>query len=590
MTSHSRQPTQLEMLAALKSHRMDGLRMLRVTREQAVILHDPCSEILLTGSNRGGKTLLAAARFASIVRDIPITTIDGDEIHCRLPHQRSRAMLTWVIGDHLKHIGQTLYRVLFKEGLFDMVKDRRTGFWRAWNPLMFPEDRGIERSERRPAPPLIPGFSIEREISANSDILDVAWYHANLYQFESVTMKNGTQIMAYANSSEVKQGDPVDEIWMDENLVYDEYYDEYVMRLLDKAGRICWSTIARDESAAFCQVDDRARQQEEEVARGERQPAEVTTRMHRVTLANNPFISEAEKQIANERLSGERAQLVRIQGVRSDRVIAIYSEFSPDFHCVEYSNKATNDKITEILAGNNWTPPGNWTRELILDPGTVKPAVLFGTIPPPELWDHNEPYFIVYNEIFIRRLDAYAIAAKIAEMEQVPIYERMIIDGQAAQQTPMGFSFTIGRQYANAFDTKKIMSISSGGIAHFIPGDIDFKQRSTKVRTALRMRQCGRPQLRIITQRCPETVKQMIRNRRKTDNAGNPLEDPADRQVDDLRCCLEYWISRHPTYVEPPASTDDIVDAGTRAWRQRMSEHKSWQSRQDQSISIGVAT
>lgn len=581
-------PQQMEMLAALKNHRMDGLRMLRVTREQAEILKDPCSEILITGSNRGGKTLLAAARFASIVRDIPIITVDGESIDCRLPHQKGRALLTWVIGDHLKHIGQTLYRVLFKPGLFQMVKDSRTGWWRAWNPLMYPEDRTCPRSERKPAPPLIPGFSIERDIDPASDILDAAWYHANLYQFESITLKNGTQIMAYANSSEVKQGDPVDEIWMDENLVYDEYYDEYVMRLLDNAGRMCWSTIARDESAAFCQVDDRATAQEEEVARGEREPRDVTTRCHRVTLAKNPFIAEDEKAKAAERMSGERANLVRIQGLRSDRVIAVYSEFSSEFHCVRYPNESQNDEVTRILEANNWEPPSTWTRELILDPGTIKPAVLFGTVPPPELWDHNEPYFILYKEIFIRRLDAYQIAAKIVEMEHDPMFNRMIIDGQAAQQKPMGFSWSVGRQYELAFEQKKIISITSGGVTHFIPGDPDFQARSTRVRAALRMRQCGRPQLRIITQRCPETVKQMLRNRRKTDNAGNPLEEPADKQVDDLRVCVEYWLSRQPTYVKPPESASAIVDPGTRAWRERMEAFGS--RRQDQSVPIGITT
>lgn len=587
MTGHSHSRAQLEMLANLKRHRMDGLRMLRVTREQAEILRDPCSEILLTGSNRGGKTLLAAARFASIVRDIPVTTIDGEEIDCRLPHQKNRALLTWVIGDHLKHIGQTLYRVLFKPGLFQMVMDKQTGWWRAWNPLMFPGDKDIPRADRKPAPPLIPGFSIDREIDPNSDILDVAWYHANLYQFESVTLKNGTQIMAYANSSEVKQGDPVDEIWMDENLVYDEYYDEYVMRLLDNAGRMCWSTISRDESEAFCQVDDRAKAQEEEVARGERLPEQVTTRCHRVTLAKNPFISEEEKAKANERLSGERAQLVRIQGVRSDRVIAIYSEFDPQFHCVKYSDPSMNDKVTELLEANNWQPPANWTRELILDPGTRKPAVLFGTVPPPELWDHHEPYLIIYNEIFVRNLNAYEIAAKIETLDHDRLYERMIIDGQAARQTPMGFAWTIGRQYEIAFEQKKIFSISSGGISHFIPGDPDFKARSNLVRSTLRMRQCGRPQLRIVTQRCPETVKQMLRNRRKTDNAGNPLEEPADKQTDDCRVCVEYWVSRHPTYVEPPTSPESMTSANSRAWKARMEEFKRSNSR-DQSVSIGI--
>jgi hypothetical protein len=588
MTS-SNSTSKLEALTALKSRRMDGLRMLRFTREQADILRDPCSEIMLTGSNRGGKTLLSAARFAAIARDVPLMTMDGDLIDCRLPHQKDRALLMWVIGDYLKHIGQTIYRVLFRPGLFKMVLDEQTGWWRAWNPVMFPADRDIPRHKQMPAPPLIPGFSLEKDIDKNSDILDVAWYHANLNQFESVTLKNGTQILAYANSSEVKQGDPVDEIWIDEQLVFDEYYDEYVMRLLDNAGRLLWSTIPRDASAAYGQVEERAIMQEEEVSRGERKPEEITTRLHRVTLAKNPFISEEQKAMANERLSGDRAQLVRIQGMRSDRIIAVYGEFNPDFHCVKYHDDLMNDRVTKALEKNNWAPPANWTRELIIDPGTVKPAVLFGTVPPPDLWDHGEPYFIVYGEIYIRRLDAFGIAAKIAEMEIDPTFERMIIDNQMARQKPAGFSKTVGQQYADAFKTKQIQAVQTG--YSFLPGDPDFQQRSTKVRTALRMRPCGRPQFRIITQRCPETVKQMLRNVRKTDKQGNPLEEPAEHQQDDLRVTVEYWLSRHPTWIEPPESIDRSKEPGLRAWEQWIKEQdeRLGKSRTDGSIPIGIA-
>lgn len=584
--------SRLDQLAQLQAHRLDGLRMLRFTREQAEILRDPCSEILLSGSNRGGKTLLAAARFAAIARDIPLTTMDGDRIDCRLSHQKDRALLMWVIGDYLKHIGQTIYRVLFMPGLFKCVIDRDTGFLRAWNPVMFPDDWNIPLNQRKPSPPLIPGLDLMHNISPNSDILDVAWYHANLNQFESVIMKNGTRINAYANSSEVKQGDPVDEIWMDEHLVFDSYYDEYVMRLLDNSGRILWSTIPRDESAAYGQVEERALAQEDELAKGERQPADITTRLHRLTLAKNPFIPEEEKAKAAERMSGERAQLVRIQGVRSDRLLAVYGEFTPDFHCVEYANPLQNDRVTEALRANNWEPPANWTRELIIDPGTIKPGVLFGTVPPPEMWDDGEPYYIIYKEIYVRRLDAYQIADRIAQMEHDPTFERMIIDNQMARQKPAGFSKTVGQQYAEAFETKKIMSIQTG--YSFLPGDPDFGQRSARVRTALRMRPCGRPQFRIVISRCPETVRQMLRNVRKTDKHGNPLEEPADHQYDDLRVCVEYWLSRHPQWIEPPVSAERLKDPGLLAWERW---NKSMEERYGKtpfgmgnSVSCGIAS
>lgn len=583
----------VEAVTALKKMKLDGLKMLRLTPKQAGIAADPCSEIMIEGSNRASKTLVAAARYASIARGIPIKTTDGKEVHCRMQHQQDRALLMWVIGDHLRHIGQTIYRVLFQPGLFRIVLDKDTGFYRAWNPVTFPKDWNIPRHLRLPSPPLIPGFDAEHNIDPSSDIADVAWYHASLHQFERVQLKNGTQIYAYANSSEVKQGDPVDEIWQDENMVYPEYYEEYVMRLLDNAGRLCWSTIPRDECPAYNGVLERAKNQYEEVLREERTEEEVNTKVFNLTLAENAFISEEEKKKASERVTSERGHMVRILGKSSERFIAVYPEFEAKFHCVEYTGEFAdrNDKVTEALRKNNWSPPQNWTKELILDPGTVKPGLIFGCVPPMEFWDHAEPYFIIYNEIYIRRLDAYMIAEKIQEKEFSPVFQRMIIDEQMARQKPAGFSKTVAQQYSEAFELKGIQSIDTG--FSFIPGDPNFKQRSTLVRKALRDRPCGRPQLRIIAERCPETIKQMTRNVRKQDKLGNPLEEPADHQMDDLRVCVEYWLSRHPKWVEPQNANVDLTDPGVQLF---LKKQKEWEKEklemsfsQDNSVSIGIS-
>lgn len=583
----------VEAVTQLRKSKLDGLKMLRLTPKQAAIAADPCSEILIEGSNRASKTLVAAARFSSIARGIPIKTTDGKEVHCRLAHQNDRALLMWVIGDHLRHIGQTIYRVLFQPGLFRIVMDQDTGFYRAWNPVTFKDDWNIPRHLRLPSPPLIPGFDLEHNIDPSSDIADAAWYHASLHQFERVQFKNGTQIYAYANSSEVKQGDPVDEIWQDENMVYPEYYEEYVMRIVDNAGRMCWSSIPRDECPAYNGVHERAKNQQEECDREERAESEINTKVFNLTLAENPFISEEEKKKASERVTSERGHMIRILGKSSERFIAVYPEFNAKFHCVEYSGEFEhlNDKVTEALRKSNFRPPRGWTKEIIIDPGTVKPAVLFGMIPPPEFWDHAEPYLIIYDEIYIRRLDAFMIAAKIAEKEFNPVYHRMIIDEQMARQKPAGFSNTVAQQYSKAFETLGIQSAETG--FSFIPGDPSFRQRSTLVRKALRDRPCGRPQLRIVADKCPETVKQLTRNTRKQDRQGNPLEEPADHQLDDLRECTEYWVSRHPKWVEPQNPGVDITDPGTRLFLQKM---KEWEKEslemaatKDNSVSIGIS-
>lgn len=532
--------TFVKAASALLHKKLDGLDMIRVTDWQAAVISDRCREILLTGPNRGGKSLTAATRFSSLVRDRHVLDVHGNRITARHEYHRGIPLLTWVIGDYEKHIGQTIYPLLFDEGAYSMVRDESTGFWRSWNPVVNPSDNDIPLSDRKPAPPLIP----EREIKA------ISWNDRGKRVFEQVTLKNGTQIRAYASSGEVKQGDKVHAIWIDEHIVRDSDYSEFTARLIDYQGSMFWSSIARDESVAYILVEDRAEEQAKEVAKGERDETEVTTRVHRIGKDENPFVSEEAKAEFASRVMGERDYLVRVEGKRSGSVIAVYPEFSEFTHTVYYGDER-DDELCKILERNNWFPPQDWTRELILDPGTQKPGVLFGAVPPPELWQESEPYLIVYGEIFIRRLDAVGIAREVNARERGNVFNRFIIDGKAAAQKPMGFSGTVGANYSEKFKAEKLECVASG--SQFTPGDPNFRQRSTLLKSYLRQRKCGYPQLRIVKHRCPELVKQMRTNVRKTDRDGNPTEEAADNQIDDLRDCLEYWASRRPTYVRPPA-------------------------------------
>ena len=534
----------IPMLVALQERNKDGLKMARVTATQAEILGDDRSEILCAGGNRGSKTFCAAMRFASIARDVPVQTMpdaDGNTqmIHCRLKHQRNRPLIMWCIGDYLPHIGQVLYKSLFEPGLYYRIKDRVSGGLRAWNPVMYPEDWDRE-DEREESPPLIPRSEVEEEV----------WYHKNLRQFEKIKLKNGTEIFAFASSSAVKQGVKVDEIWLDENIVNEHYYPEWLNRLTDKKGRLFWSTIPRDESYVYTEVEERAEAQHEEYKAGQRKSEDVYCSHYILSQRDNPFLPESEKKKREEQMS-ERERMVRIEGVRSTDLIRIYQEFNPDFHCVEYRNPQMNDKVTEALRENNWEPPRDWTRYLSLDPGTQKPALLFLAVPPESMWEEDEPYIVPYDEIYTPRLDAFQIAQKVKDRHSNQFFEKFFIDGQAARQKPMGFSHTIGRQYESAFESA---GLSSRHGTFFEPGDPSFHQRSGLVHKMLRMRKCGWPQLRILIHRCPHLVKQLQSNTRKLHPDGTPSEEPADRQKDDVRVALEYAISRHITYREPPYS------------------------------------
>ena len=112
-------------------------------------------------------------------------------------------------------------------GAFKVIKDDATGKDRAWNPND-PADKARE-AEARPAPPLIPERYIDGE---------PAWTDKKNKVFSRITLTNGNVICAYTAKGDVKQGDPVDLIWIDEDIVYPEYINEYRARLSDRKGRL----------------------------------------------------------------------------------------------------------------------------------------------------------------------------------------------------------------------------------------------------------------------------------------------------------------------------------------------------------------
>lgn len=575
----------LQAVAELKSIQHDGLLLFRPTKKQEEILKsislDNIFEVLIDGGNRSGKTTLAAVFFASFVRNEPITTWSGEKIHCRPQAKRNRPITAWVIGDHLRHIGMTIYRLLLdpepSDPAFKVVKDTVTGGLRAWSPEQYPDDWSRE-NECRPSPPLIPEHLLDG---------DIEWApgRKQANEFRSFKLKNGSQVFAFASSGEVKQGDNCDLIWNDENIINKWYYEEWLNRLRNTSGMSLWSTIPRDSCHKYSEVMQRLDDEQSEVDRGEKEDHERYGFHGTISMFDSPFIPQQQKDLALQQM-GDRDVMVRIYGKMSTRLISIYQDYNPGLHCAVFGDDR-DDEVARILSENSFVPPADWTRELILDPGTQKPAILLGAVPPPHLWHDNEPYFVVYREIFIRRATPEQLAKQVLQTEAGFKFERFIIDGQMGRQKPPGFVETVEYQYTKAFMKAGLFCRQSD--YEFTIGDSDFSRRSKQVMHAMRVRPCRRPQLRIINQACPNLVKQLNTNVRKTTPDGEPTEEPAANQVDDLRVCLEYWISRRPTHYAHDVddrSQDD--DPGLLAWKRNRQEANSRRKPQTNNILIGA--
>lgn len=546
----------------------DGLKLLRLIgpelnpeyNDQVGVAECRCPEQMVAETNRGGKSLVCAAKIAAACRDVPLLTWDEQEIDCRQPHQKGRPLTVWIVGLQLSHIGKTIFRLLFQEGAFKVIRDEDTRAWRSWRPW---EQSDADRYlECRPSPPLIPPEAIDHDTWE--------WESKAGKEVAGVRLRNGTQIYFWASTADVKQGDPVDIIWLDENIKYSEHYTEWWTRLTDYSGWILWSTMLRRNVPAINRVLERDELQREELERGER--AKVTTKVFRFRQVGNPFLPEERVELNREMYAseGDEAVAQRLEGGSPFDDVLIYPFFSKKIHAAIPDDQSEWDNLARVLNDLGGLPPADWCHELIIDPGARKPAVLFCAVPPKswlepktgkeiDLWaDHSHPFYVPYDEIYGKRLSVKELAPLIKEKMRGIRFRRFIIDMQAGQQTPIIGGSSVQAVFTQEFLEYGIEPEQTGIGSMFISGDKNFQSRSRIVDNWMQVRQCGKPLLRIVTKRCPNLVWQLARNQRKM--AGDVvLDEPEKRERNDLRECLEYAASRGgrrsdgiriPQYVE----------------------------------------
>ena len=177
-------------------------------------------EILFRGGNRAGKSIWAAAEFAAAALGLPLLDMDGKPMPLKYPKP---PLTMWVIGFDLKHIGQTIYRLLFLPGCGGDIKvlpDGKGGY-RIYNPA---DPADLARAdEAELSEPFIPARFVDQ------DSWDWDKKAGNL--FHSVRLKNGTKIFAFASTGNIKQGDAVDVVWIDEDIEYPEYVYDWRMQI-----------------------------------------------------------------------------------------------------------------------------------------------------------------------------------------------------------------------------------------------------------------------------------------------------------------------------------------------------------------------
>lgn len=572
--------SQAAAAAELAKRRSDALGLFRLLPgKQEAVAHCKVRETLIRGGNRSGKSTLAAMRFAAIATDRPIYDSKGRPIEMRLPHQKGRPLTMWLVGYKNDHIGQTLHRLLFRPGLFKVIRDKNTNLWRAFRP--WDADDKAREDQAKPSPPLIP----PRFIKPGS----WSWESKSERVFTKVEIiRPGTneviaEIYAFSSMGEVKAGDPVDEIWIDEAIKFPKHYEEWQARIIDRRGRITWSSWPRITNMALVKLTQRAREEERELAKTA--PEEIgkrlTVREFVLTMSENPHLSEDAKADALQGWT-EDERRARDQGEYLTDNLRMYPKFSRMVHTAVAVSDDDDDLVSEVLRENNGEPPDDWTRELILDPGTAFPAILLGAVPPP---DPFGSYLVVYREINRPRYDADELAEIVLAETHGYHFERFIVDPHAARQKPMGFGGTVGGNYSRAFAARGLTCRQSG--SQFTPGSDDVDARIRMVQAVMTIRRNGRPKLRVYVPGCPALCDQLENYLKAVDANEQPLEKPATGQRIDLAQCLEYWVSRDPQYVEPPVVSDMRSGPGWAAYQKFVAKRKRSEGESKSTVTCG---
>jgi len=501
---------------------------------------DKLDEILLGGGNRAGKTLCASVAIASAALNHPITFRDGSKHSMRPARWMGEPLKIWIVGFDWSHIGKTLHRLLFKKGGFRVIKDKDSKKYRCWNP---DKDR---YADTRPSPALI------RNEDLQGGEEGIAWENKKENQISKCVIKyDETDIQFFPSTGALPVGDPAHIVWIDEAIADGGWYTELLARLFDYDGRLLWTawpdTVPSDEMSSL---------QDEAAAQKAKADGNQTSFHFILSGDDNRFTAGDGRDRKLKRMPPD-VRAARGQGLNNNDRWKMYPRFNKYLHRVYGPDDSKDDLLAKTIREKG--VPCDWTRYLILDPGTANPAILFVAIPPPKFGDYVVPYDELDLPYTSARPLAEAAAAKagITAVSAGHVFEEFIADFHACRVTPMGFDGTIGENYEKEFARVGLKSRRRG--TRFTPGSDNVTTRIMRVQGMMHVNAEGFPRLRIVSSNCPTLIRQLEIARWAQDKFRNPIDKPSSSQRLDMSTCLEYFASRDDCgyFMPPPQPTQD---------------------------------
>jgi hypothetical protein len=497
----------------LKSRRLEALRLYRPTPQQSEYHECLASETLVIGGNRSGKSL------CTFIEDAWAAT-GTHPVEGKYPKEGGNLV---IVGANWKHIGLVVVPYLFRAGAFKIIKDRASGEWRAFDPMLLGDKE--REAQAKPAPPLIP----PRMIKSMSWLLKSAGY------LNSCELVNGWTIYCFSSEGDPPQGFQADRVHLDEDLNNEQWVPEMQARLADRKGRFTWSAMPHSKNEALIGLNERAEKAEN---------IGDTKDIRRFVLRflDNPHIDADEKRKMLERWAalGEDVLRQRSEGEFMTDSMLVYPSFNMSVH--GYSRD-------ELPAGQ---VPDDWCRYAIVDPGHSVTAVLFAAVPP------QGHMVLCYDELYIRECNAIKFAKEFQAKVGNQQFYAFLIDSHGGRLTDIGSGRSPQEQYSEQLRELGISSEVTG--SSFIPGCDEVQAGLQAVRNMLYIRPEGTSKLRFLRGALPNMEREMKRYKKKVQYvAGTTIvtDEPNKRGEFHLVDCLRYLCAYNPMYHEPPKALGD---------------------------------
>jgi hypothetical protein len=489
---------------------------------------------LLPGSNRAGKTLAAGVEVARAVT--------GTDPGKKYPLKDGRCFI--VGGDLKKHVGQVLYRKLFRPGAFQILRDEKTGLWRAWRPWV-PEDMKREH-ETRPARPLIPKRFIK----------SITWENKRASIPQLIVLNNGWEMSFFSSLGKPPQGSDIDLAWFDEEIRDPDWVPEMQARIVDRAGYIIWSATPQVGTEHLFDLHEQAI--EEEVSK----PAERTVEEFNVLIDENKYMTPKKIARFKRSIRNDDEYEIRIKGQFGLRSLLVFPEWR------------------DHLFVDPFEPPPNWSLYLFIDPGRQTAAALFVAVPPPDVDPIGR---FLYDEVYIHEADARKLAAAVKAKVGQNAFQAMWVDEQEARKEWAGTGRSLKSLYE--LELRKAGVRTSDGGCSLLPAPSEARAGREALRSWLTPDEHGITKLRPMRGRVPHLAEEMRRYHNKRSKVGGSyvvMDEPV-KKWDHLIDCARYCAAVDPGYRPPPTRRRSSLAV----WKYLLAKRKRRRNKLGKAINLG---